>query len=92
MFPAHPKETSLIGAVSIPLYITFTESITTSILALREAYCLVSNRQDGYEIGTEWELIEHLRYMDMYLPWEKLGLSLLDVFDITSACFSEDDA
>lgn len=107
LFPAPLKAMSFIGAASMPLYNTFIESITGRMPELREAYCLVSSRQDGYdsavvkcnERGAELEVMEHLRYMDMDLAWaklasynKKLGLSLLDVADITSACFSEDDA
>lgn len=91
----------------MPLYNTFIESITGRMPEIREAYCLVSSRQDGYnnaivkcnERGNELEVVEHLRYMDIDQAWEKLasynkklGLSLLDVADITSACFSEDNA
>ncbi len=94
------------GATSTPLYNTFIESITGHTPEIRVAYCLVSSRQDSYanaivkcnEMGRELEVVEHIPHKSTDQAWEKLalynkalGLSLLDVADITSACSSQDD-
>ncbi|GEM_PF-776657 len=105
----HPESrtaTKFTGAASMPFYNTFVESITGHAPALREAYCLVNSRQDGFanaiircnERGAQLEIIEHLPHMKNDERWTKLvpynnalGLSLLDVADITGACSKEDD-
>jgi hypothetical protein len=94
------------GAMSRPLSHTFIESITGRAPDLRQAYCLVNSRQDRFanaivrcnEMGSELEIVKHLPYMTEDVAWAQLapynnvlGLSLLDVADITNACFSADN-
>lgn len=98
--------TNFTGAASLPLYNTFVESITSRAPGLRQAYCLVNSREGQAgnaivrcnELGSELEIVEHLPYMQDDVLWSlvapynnALGLSLLDVADITDACFSNDN-
>lgn len=94
------------GAMSLPLSHTLIESITGRVPDLRQAYCLVNSRQAGFanavvrcnEMGSELEIVKHLPYITEDEAWAQLapynnvlGLSLLDVADITDACFSADN-
>jgi hypothetical protein len=97
--------TNFTESMSLPLSHTFIQSITGRTPNLREAFCLVSSRQTGFsfaiarcnERGSELEIVKHLPYMTTGEAWallapynNVLGLSLLDVADITNACFSMD--
>ena len=97
--------TNFTGAMSLPLSRTLIESITNCTPDLRQAYCLVNSRRGGSayaivrcnERGSELEIVKHLPHMTEDEAWAQLapynnalGLSLLDVADITSACVSED--
>ncbi|EKF7416877.1 hypothetical protein EFK68_03685 [Pseudomonas aeruginosa] len=97
--------TCFAGASSVPLYNTFVESITGQAPELRQANCLVSSRAPNFsnaivrcdEMGRELEVVEHLPYMQDDKLWallapynSELGLSMLDVADITEACFVND--
>jgi hypothetical protein len=98
--------TNFTGAMSRPLAHTFIESITGRAPDLRQAYCLVNSRQGGFgyaivrcnEMGSELEIVKHLPHMSDDEAWaqvapynNRLGLSLLDVADITGACVSADN-
>lgn len=89
----------------MPLYNTFIESITGRAPELRQVFCLVNSRQSGFayaivkcdERGRELGVVEHLPHMDSAKAWtmlaphnKALGLSLLDVADITRACTGAD--
>ncbi|MDP2244331.1 hypothetical protein [Pseudomonas sp.] len=106
LHPESRKATNFTGAASMPFYNTFIESITGHAPEHRQAYCLVNSRQNGFanaivrcnERGSELEIVEHLHYMKIEEAWAKLapynkalGLSLLDVADITWACSATDD-
>lgn len=99
------QATKFTGAASMPLYNTFIESITGHTPELRQAFCLVNSRQDGFEYsiakcderGRELSVVEHLPHKNYAQAWamlaqynKELGLSLLDVADITSACTAAD--
>ena len=103
--PGSLEATNFTGAASIPLYNTFIESITGHTPELRQAFCLVKSRQNGFaysiakcdERGHELGVVEHLTHMNGAQAWamlarhnKALGLSLLDVADITSACVDAD--
>lgn len=105
LHPDTGTATNFTGAMSLPLSHTLIESITSRAPDLRQAYCLVNSRQGGFanaivrcnERGSELEIVKHLPYMTEGEAWAQLapynnalGLSLLDVADITSACVSED--
>lgn len=98
--------TNFTGAMSMPLSHTLIASITGRAPDLRQAYCLVNSRQGGFayaivrcnERGSELEIVKHLPHMTEDEAWAELapynnvlGLSLLDVADITDACFSADN-
>lgn len=106
LHPGTGTATNFTGAMSLPLSYTFIESITGCAPDLRQAYCLVNSRQGGFanaivrcnEMGSELELVKHLPHMSEDEAWAQLapynnvlGLSLLDVADITNACFSADN-
>lgn len=106
LHPSTGTATNFTGAMSRPLSHTFIESITGRVPDLRQAYCLVNSRQAGFssavvrcnEMGSELEVVKHLPYMTEVEAWAQLapynnvlGLSLLDVADITDACFSADN-
>jgi hypothetical protein len=106
LHPGTGTVTNFTGAMSRPLSHTFIESITGRVPDLRQAYCLVNSRQAGFanavvrcnEMGSELEIVKHLPYMTEDEAWAQLapynnvlGLSLLDVADITDACFSADN-
>lgn len=97
--------TCFAGASSIPLYNSVVETITGQAPDLRQAFCLVSSRDPHFanaivrcdEMGRELEIVEHLPYMQEDELWallatynSGLGLSMLDVADITEACFMND--
>ena len=97
--------TNFTGAMSRPLSHTLIKSITGRAPDLRQAYCLVNSRQDGFanaivrcnEMGSELGIAKHLPYMTEDEAWAQLapynnalGLSTLDVADITNACFIAD--
>ncbi|MFJ2479252.1 hypothetical protein ACIOWE_03140 [Pseudomonas sp. NPDC087598] len=101
LHPALLQATNFTGAASMPLYNTFIESITGRTPELRQAYCLVPSRQSGFayaiakcdERGHELDVVKHIPHMNVAEAWamvaplnKALGLSLLDVADITSAC------
>ena len=105
LHPVSLGATNFTGAASMPLYNTFIESITGRTPELRQAFCLVNSRQDGFayaiakcdERGHELGVVEHIRHMNVAEAWamvephnKALGLSLLDVADITSACIDAD--
>lgn len=105
LHPAPLQATNFNGAASMPLYNTFIESITGHTPELRQAFCLVNSRQNGFaysiakydERGHELSVVEHLPHMNGAQAWtmlaqhnKALGLSLLDVADITSACINAD--
>lgn len=105
LHPASRHATNFTGAVSMPLYNTFIESITGRTPELRQAFCLVNSRQDGFayaiakydERGHELCVVEHIRHMNGAEAWamvephnKALGLSLLDVADITRAGIDAD--
>ena len=105
LHPASQQATNFTGAVSMPLYNTFIESITGRTPELRQAFCLVNSRQNGYayaiakcdERGRELGVVEHIPHKNGVEAWamlaphnKALGLSLLDVADITSACVDAD--
>lgn len=88
------------GAASNPLYNSLIQTITGIEPGLREAYCLVSNADANFpcaivrcdERGTELEFVKALRYSPDGEIWEQLkgyndqlGLSLLDVAEITNS-------
>ena len=98
--------TNFTGAMSMSLPHTLIESITDRAPDLRQAYCLVNSRQGGCayaivrcnERGSEQEIVKHLPHMTEDEAWaelapynNRLGLSLLDVADITDACFRADN-
>lgn len=100
--PSTGTATNFTGAMSRPLSHTLIETITGRTPDLRQAYCLVNSRQAGFsnavvrcnEMGSELEVVKHLPYMTEDDAWTQLapynnvlGLSLLDVADITDACF-----
>lgn len=106
LHPGTGTATNFTGAVALPLSYTFIESITGRAPDLRQAYCLVNSRQAGFanaivrcnEKGSELELVKHLPHMIEDEAWAQLapynnvlGLSLLDVADITNAYFSADN-
>lgn len=101
LHPKTGTATNFTGAVSMPLYNTLIESITGHLPELRQAYCLVGSRDEinSYaivrcdEMGSELELVKSLPYLSNKELWahlkqynSALGLSLLDVADITAAC------
>lgn len=88
------------GAASKPLYNSIIQTITGIEPRLREAYCLISNVDANFpcaivrcdERGTELEFVKALRYSPDGEIWEQLkgyndqlGLSLLDVAEITNS-------
>lgn len=94
-------------ASSMPIYNVFVNSITGQSPGLREAYCLVNSRRGGFanaivrcnERGSELEVVEHIPHNASDAAWRMLapynnalGLSLIDVADITDACVDEDNA
>lgn len=106
LHPGTVKATNFSGAALMPLYNTIIESITGFSPELRQAYCLVSSRHDGFdhaivrcnEKGKELEVVKDLPYLPndelwaQLTPYNKvLGLSLRDVADITRACVYADD-
>lgn len=100
LHPRTGTATNFTGAVSMPLYNTLIGSITGRLPELRQAYCLVGSREiNSYAIvrcdesGTELELVKNLPYLPNEELWahlkqynSALGLSLLDVADITATC------
>ncbi len=105
LHPAPLQATNFTGVASMQLYNTFIESITGHTPELRQAFCLVNSRQNGFaysivkcdERGHELGVVEHLPHMNGAQTWamlaqhnKELGLSLLDVADITSACIDAD--
>ena len=97
--------TCFADASSIPLYNSVVETITGQAPDLRQAFCLVSSRAPNFsnaivrcdEMGRELEVVEHLPYMQDDKLWallapynSELGLSMLDVAEITEACFVND--
>lgn len=99
LHPRTGTATNFTGAVSMPLYNTLIKSITGRLPELRQAYCLVGSRDEinSYAIvrcderGSEIELVKSLPYLSNEELWahlkqynSALGLSLLDVADITA--------
>lgn len=99
--------TAFSEVASLPIYNTLVHAITGRSPGIREAYCLVNSRRGGFssaivrcdEMGRELDIAEHLPYMADDAAWKilapynnALGLSLLDVADITKACVGEDNA
>lgn len=106
LHPGTGTATNFTGAMSMPLSHTLIESITGRASDLRQAYCLANSRQYGFanaivrcnERSSELEIVKHLPYMTEDEAWAQLapynnvlGLSLLDVADITNACFSAEN-
>ncbi|WOD12356.1 hypothetical protein RPW65_05735 [Pseudomonas sp. NyZ704] len=88
------------GAAAKPLYNSIIQSITGTEPKLREAYCIVDNADANFpyaivrcdERGAELEFIKALRYSPGGEIWEhlkgyndQLGLSLLDVAEVTNS-------
>ncbi|KRW65815.1 hypothetical protein AO741_13640 [Pseudomonas sp. TTU2014-105ASC] len=93
------------GATHKPLYNSIIQSLTGIEPVLREAYCLVSNADANFsyaivrcdERGTELEFVKALRYSLDGDMWEQLkryndqlGLSILDVAEITNSLTTAD--
>ncbi|SDU24739.1 hypothetical protein SAMN05216296_2636 [Pseudomonas pohangensis] len=105
LHPRTNTATNFTGAVSMPLYNTLIESITGHLPELRQGYCLVGSRDEinPYAIvrcderGSELELVKSLPHLPNEELWahlkqynSALGLSLLDVADITATCSYRD--